>query len=119
MKTLKVTTANEVTIINVEEPLHISLREHVGGYIEIVNPRGLRHPFCMIVDEEGRLKYKPRNTVGCVLYETHKHGAPIVGDIVIMRTEQTDDGIDLVGLTDDDIVELALGIGKMLAIVLG
>ena len=119
MKALKITTANEVTIINVEEPLHVSLRAEVGGYIEIVNPRGLRHPFCMIVDEEGRLKDKPLNAVGCVLYETAKHGSPIVGDIAIMRTEQSDDGIDLVGLTDDDIVELALGIGKMLAIVLG
>lgn len=112
MKALKITTANEISIINVEEPLHRSLGKEVGGYIEIANPRGLRRPYyCMVVNEDGLLKKKPLNLIGSILYETHMHGYSIVGDIVIMRTAEGDDGIDLVGLGDEDIAEIISIIG--------
>lgn len=73
------------------------LQRMVGGNIEIVRFRNRPDLFfeaanktvritdstLMVVDEEGRLKNKPLNPVGCVLYGTQEHGEPIVGDIVL------------------------------------
>ena len=54
--------------------------------IEAVHARGLKRPYLFLVDEEGKLKNKPViNFLGSWLYETHKHGEPIVGDIVIVK----------------------------------
>ena len=85
------------------EPLYQTVGEVVGGYIEHVNPRLLEAPFCMIVNEEGLLLKLPVNTVGSFLYETLRHGWPIVGTIVIMKDGFTDEGPDIIGLSDDDI----------------
>lgn len=55
-------------------------------YFENVYPRGLEEPYMMIVDEEGLFKDKPAlNFYASWLYETHKHGQPIVGDALIMK----------------------------------
>lgn len=55
-------------------------------YFENVYPRGLEEPYMMIVDEEGLFKDKPvLNFYASWLYETHKHGQPIVGDALIMK----------------------------------
>ena len=106
MKALKISTDNEITIVDVEQPLYEGLRSIIDGYLECVNPRGLPRPYVMIVDEEGLLKEKAMNLVGSVLYETFKHGSPIVGDIVIMREEHNYDGTDFAGLTAEDTEEL-------------
>jgi hypothetical protein len=106
MKALKVTTNNEISVINLTGPLYQALQPEVGGWFEIVRARGLPQPYVMIVDEEGLLKDKCVNVCGCVLYGTVKHGSPIVGDIVIMREEIGLEEPDLFGLTPEDIKTL-------------
>jgi hypothetical protein len=100
MKFVKITTENVHAVIEVKPPLYKGLQETVGGYIEVVRPKGLKHPFCMIVDEEGLLKKKPLNTVGSYLYGSHEHGHPIVGDVVIAKEIETHQGLNLGGLSE-------------------
>lgn len=68
MKTLKITTDNKISIIDLDFD-HKSLREEVGGYVELVRTQKLRDYFktkvVMIVDEEGLVKNLPVNPMGC------------------------------------------------------
>lgn len=86
MKTLKITTDNKISIIDLDFD-HESLREEVGGYVELVRTQKLRDYFktkvVMIVDEEGLVKNLPMNSMGCYFYDTDKHGNPIVGDAIL------------------------------------
>ena len=106
MKAIKITTGNEVSVFDVLQPAYKALQKEVGGYIEIVRPKGLPHPFCLVIDEEGLLNKKPINKYGSFLYGYQEHGQPIVGDIVIMKEVETEEGRDLGGLSDDEIREL-------------
>ena len=74
----------------------------MGGYIETVRPVGLAEPYIMIVNEEGLIHKLPENPLGCLLYGTHIHGQPIVGDIVIMKIGWKHESRDIVGL---DVLE--------------
>ncbi len=57
-----------------------------ADWIEPVHARGLKKPYLFLCDEEGKFKAKPViNFLGSWLYETHKHGEPIVGDILILK----------------------------------
>lgn len=102
MKGIVVTTANKVYAKEFEEPLHKTLREVIGGYIEVVRPKGLKPPLCMIVDEEGILKGLPVNVLGSALYGTLEHGHPIVGDIVIMQEVTLNGERDISGFNNLD-----------------
>lgn len=57
------------------------LQAAVGGYIEVVWPRG--YDLVLVVDEEGLLKGRPLNPMGCALYGTLIHGHPIVGPVLV------------------------------------
>ena len=85
MKGIVVTTDLEIRIEEFSDPLYKTVGSAVGGYIEHVKPARLRHPYCMIVNEEGRLLDLPLNYVGSYFYGTDQHGEPIVGNIVIMK----------------------------------
>ena len=106
MKGIVVTAKDEMEIRDFGRPLHKTVGEAVGGYIEIVHPVGLKQPFVMIVNEDGLLLDLELNALGSVLYGTLAHGHPIVGDIVIMKTGFTDEGPDIIGLEDQEAVEL-------------
>ena len=71
--------------------------------IEVVHPKRLPRPYAMIVDESGLLKELPVNPLGSVLYETDKHGWPIVGTALLMKEAMTDEGPDIVSLDESDI----------------
>lgn len=101
-----ISTDNMVEVKDFAPPLYQSLGEAVGGTIELVRPRGLARPFVMIVNDEGLLLELPLNRLGSILYETQKHGSPIVGNIVIMKEGWTDEGEDLLGLSDEEVVTL-------------
>ena len=103
MKGIVVTTNNKATVRDFTPPLFESVGAAVGGFIEVVHPRGLPQPYCMVVNEEGLLQGLPHNAHGSLLYGTPEHGHPIVGDIVIMQEGWTDEGPDIVGLSDDDV----------------
>lgn len=104
MKAVKVTTGNDVCVIDLpdNQPLYVSVRAEIGGRMEHVRPRGLDAPYCMIVDEEGLLKNLPLNAVGSILYGTAEHNCPIVGDILIMQDGFRDGERDIVGLNDQE-----------------
>lgn len=102
MKGIVVTPENAVAVRDFATPLYRSTSEVTGGF-EIVYPRGLPQPYCMIVDDEGLRKKEPLNAIGSIFYETHKHGSPIVGTIVIMKQGYGPDGPDIVGLDSEDI----------------
>ena len=85
-----------------EEPLYKSAGREVGGYIEVVHPRFLPTPFCIIVNEEGLITGLPSNSVGSFWYGTGIHGWPIAGDLVVMKDGFTDGEPDIVGLTQEE-----------------
>lgn len=100
MKGIVVTTDLEIRIEEFSDPLYKTVGSAVGGYIEHVKPARLRHPYCMIVNEEGRLMDLPLNYVGSYFYGTDQHGEPIVGNIVIMKDGYRGGEPDIVGLND-------------------
>lgn len=100
MKGIVVTTDLEIRIEEFSAPLYKTVGSAVGGYIEHVKPARLRHPYCMIVNEEGRLLDLPLNYVGSYFYGTDQHGEPIVGNIVIMKDGYRGGEPDIVGLND-------------------
>lgn len=102
MKGLIITTSGIIRTKDFTAPAYKSVGEAVGGYIEIVRPKRLNPPYCMVVNEEGLLHNLPLNLYGSYLYGTDLHGNPIAGDIVILKEEWGNDGIDLAGLPDEE-----------------
>jgi hypothetical protein len=113
MIALKITTDSKVEKLDVKEPLHETIRTALGGYLEVVRPKRLPQPYCMIVDEEWIIKNLELNPIGCYFYETDLHHQPIVGDIIIMREKKTFDGIVFSGLEDSDIGFLMKDISQL------
>ncbi len=103
MKGIVITPDNAISVQDFGEPLYKTVGAAVGGGIEIVHPRLLEQPFCMIVDDEGLLKEYPLNVVGSFLYETLSHGHPIVGTVVFMKEGIRDGEPDIIGLSDEDV----------------
>lgn len=95
MKTVKVTTDNKVSIIDVDFDDFRSIQKAIGGHFETVHTQLMADYFkdpsvIMLVDEEGRIKELPINPVGCTLYGTVSHGCPIVGDLIFARVQGDD-----------------------------
>lgn len=106
MRGVVVTTASEISVREFEAPLYESVGEVVGGYIEIVRPMGLKRPYCMIVNDEGLLRGLPVNPLASELYGVRYHGQPIVGTAVFMKDGYTEDGPDIVSLTNDEAEQI-------------
>ena len=106
MKGIVISTENQLTVRDFGAPLYKTIGEAVDGWIEIVRPGGLKSPYVMVVNEEGLIKELPINIAGSILYGTPAHGSPIVGNIVIMKEGWTDEGKDLLGLSDEEVITL-------------
>lgn len=109
MKAVTITTDNIVSIVEVKSngsPLYKQMNEAVGGHYENVYPRRLKEGFVMVVNEEGLLKDLPLNIIGSYLYESDKHGQPIVGNVIILKLGHFQGEPDVVGLTDDEANEI-------------
>ena len=102
MKAVIVTHDLQIGFTELEEPLYKSAGAFVGGGIEIVRPRGLARPYVMIVNEDFLQMGLPRNEIDCFLYETHRHGNPICGNILLMKEE----GPELVSLQDTEVLQI-------------
>ena len=74
------------------------------SWIEIVRPRRLEEGQVLVIDEEGRLKPNTVNLVASYLYEADKHGEPIVGNALVMKEVLGNDGPELAGLEDYEVV---------------
>ena len=114
MKGIIVTTDCEVRVEDFDDPLYKTVGSAVDGYIEHVHPMRLVPPFCMIVNEEGRLRNLPVNSIGSFLYGTDQHGEPIVGDIVIMKDGYCNGEPDIVGLEDAEVEKVKYVISKLI-----
>lgn len=99
MNALVIETSGRMYISKYGEPLY----KTVGGDIEIVHPCRLPHPYCMLVNEDGKMIDLPINVIGSRLYGYAFHGDPIVGDIVLMQEGMRNGELDIVGLTDANI----------------
>lgn len=87
MKTIKITTDNKLSIIDVDFDDYRDIQKAVGcEHFETVKTQRLFDffggPVLFCVDEEGLLKDLPINLVGSAFYGMSLHGNPIVGDIV-------------------------------------
>ena len=108
MKGIVITTKNDMYVANFRNFPQIA--EKMGWELtEHVKPWGFGStPYCMLIDEEGRLKEKPElNNLGSLLYGFLVHKTPIVGDIVIMKDVLTLDGPDIGGLDDEEVTEIS------------
>lgn len=103
MTGLVITTNQLMRTEEYSYPLHKSIGKTVGGWIEVVHPKLLPAPYCMIVNEEGLLLNLPLNPLGSTLYESIRHGNPIVGNIVLCKEGFVEGERDIIGLDDDDI----------------
>lgn len=103
---LVITPAGQMLVKFFKKPLYKSVGREVGGLIEHVLPKGLKSPYCMLVNEEGLLKDLPLNLIGSLLYQTPIHGNVVVGNIIIMKDGIVDGEPDIIGLDDDDIIKV-------------
>ena len=110
-KTVKVTTDNKVSIIDVDFSSLKDIQRAIGGGFETVHTSLMSDYFrdlsvIMLVDEEGILKGLPMNVIGSALYGTQKHGNPIVGDVIFANVS----GEDIVGpAAPETLLERLLG----------
>ena len=75
------------------EPLYQTIRDRIGGYMEVVRLSG--SPYVFLVDEDGLNKDLEINAFASAL-----SGTLIVGTVVLMKIGETEDGPDIVGLDD-------------------
>lgn len=109
MKAITITSDNAIVMTDVAnngKPLYDIVRNTIDGFMENVYPKGLPEGYVMIVDDEGKLKGKPINQVGSYLYQSHIHGDPIVGDVVILKLGIYQGEYDIVGIPDNEANEL-------------
>lgn len=121
MKLIKISTDLELTVHEFPtgsyEQQNEFLRELIGNHCDIyehVMPRRLYTNLhmqdrptkipgqcvSMLIDEDGRLKENMPNLIGSYLYETDRHGCPIMGNILFVGEEWSGDGIDFCGIED-------------------
>lgn len=103
MKGVVITTDNRAFVKAFSYPLYKSIGEAVGGYIENVYPKGLPNPLMMVVNEEGLIRQLPINPIASHWYGTRHHGWPICGDAVVMALGCTQNGPDIVGLSEAEV----------------
>ena len=107
-----------VQTVDFSEQIHYKeLQKVVGGPIEVVHPRRLPEPYVMICNEIGRLVDLTVNPVASWFYETDKHNQPIVGTVVILREEETEEGAELASLKKGDPQKIADALERSLEIV--
>ena len=110
MKGILVKTTGEIREVELKKPLYYSLRKTIGGTAKrTYAPSKLEDPFCMLVDSETCCKTLPANPIGNYLYLPIGDNRKLVeGDVIIMKDVMTSHGLDIGGLDDHDIEELAL-----------
>ena len=106
MKTVKVTTDNKISLIDVDFSDFRSIQEAISGHFETVHTQLMIDYFgddsvIMLVDEEGLIKGLPINALGCAMYGTPQHGCPIVGDLIFARII----GADIVALDNPEVLK--------------
>ena len=113
-KPVKIKTTGEDEILDVPEAMDWRWPSQQIGcdLIDITNASHLSDGCVMIVDDEGLLKDDPElNPIATMAY---RGGTPIVGDVLFMGTEHTPEGVETVGLTNEQVRAITLGIAKII-----
>lgn len=124
MRIIRISTQNEISVheypsIRENEILQMLIGNGCSMF-ECVRPRRLYQKYgavadvtgtpgeavAMLVDEEGLMKTNQVNSVGSLLYETDKHGAPIVGNILIVGEKWYNSGISFCGIEDSQFEKI-------------
>ena len=75
------------------------LQKTVGGHIETVSALNLQESgIVMILDEDGKIKRKPFNSLATSLYK-YGDSDPVVGDVILVKADEEKE--DLVGFEDE------------------
>ena len=94
MKTLKISANNEISIIDVNFDDFRSIQKALGGYFETVHTAKMGNyfqgPVIMLVDEDGYFKSLPLTRFGSWMYDMPRHGAPILGDVILAEAHFED-----------------------------
>ena len=102
MNTLKITTDNKISVIDLDFKDFKAIQREIGGHFECVKTQRLwgyfKAPVVMLVDEEGLIKGLPFNAVASAFYGYDEYGCGIVGDILLGLVL----GEDIIGLGDSD-----------------
>lgn len=135
MKLIKISTDMELTVHDFPDGDYVQqnevLRGLIGNYCSIyehVMPRRLYkelgvtdHPtkvpgkcVSMLVDEEGRLRENEPNLIGSYLYESERHGNPIMGNVLFVGEQCGKDGIDFCGIEESVFKKLELELNNMI-----
>ncbi len=97
-KTIKITSSNEISVVDVDFDDYRSIQKAVGGFFETVSTFRLTDyfewPVMMLVNENGIEKQLPLNRTGSRFY-----GYPIVGDFILAIPV----GEDIVGPDADEL----------------
>lgn len=99
-KTIKITSSNEISVVDVDFDDYRAIQKVVGGMFETVKTQRMfdyfGKPVMMLVDEEGILKQLPLNRTGSRFY-----GYPIVGDFILAVPTYE----DIVSPDETDLIE--------------
>jgi len=120
----------------VEFPTELPVEERLRWYYDVlgcdlvtfVQPYGLEAiakeyglksyigKYCMICDDEALLKEQPHaNPVASLLYGVLNHGQPLFGKVLVAKNEETIDGMDTVGLDEEDAKALMVSIDTLIS----
>jgi hypothetical protein len=120
-KALRITTDEKLELIEISRDSALAtLQGAVGGYIEVL---GLAADLSLVLDEEGKLKGRPRNDIAIRLAQHFavrlQPGDLIVGDVVLVGREVApdEDGDDeeREGDVPDSVIELLARLGYPLS----
>lgn len=135
MKIIKISTDMELSVHEFPDGSHASQNEFLRGLIgngcelyEHVMPKRLYTELhqsnrptkvqgqcvSMLIDEEGLLKENEPNLIGSYLYESDRHGHPIMGNVLFVGEEWGGDGIDFCGIEDSVFEKLELQLNNMI-----
>lgn len=127
MKIIKISVDNEISVYpfptgTINEENH-ALNEMIGNYCSLyehVMPRRLYtelgavanvtnidgEAVAMLVDEEGGLKENSLNIVASFLYESDRHGHPIMGNVLLVGKKWEGSGVSFCGIADKEFADL-------------
>lgn len=109
MKFVKVTTENEISIIDIPKGDYKGIAKAIDARLfelvrinqnGVIKPSELRE-VVMIIDEEGLLKSENKcNPIASILYGTLQHGYPIVGDVMFALEDTKNPERDFADMSD-------------------
>ena len=124
MKMIRITVDNEISVHEFPEGTfseqNAEIRKQIGPECEIyehVMPKRLYSEFggsnkisnipgqcvAMLVDEEGFHHKLDMNVVGSWLYQSDRHGSPILGNILIVGEVWNGNGISFCGMSEETL----------------